>query len=248
MEWWGNLGSSAAVPQDYGRWQHGLAAGRQSARLPVPPSPCDRSPRATRIWHVVQVAAAQIRRRRPVPRPFTITWAPRRTGLTNWMFNEPLGGSAGSTHLHRIWRDESTWRIQSRCKVCPEAIGESADIVAADCWDGGGPSGEDDGVNAVLVRTRAGAALFDAAVAAGSLTVLRDITFRDTDRFQPDQVRHKRAVWARMCGIRATRGRAPSVRDLRVRRRISLPPASRRRRPRRSVRDTRTVPCGRATP
>jgi coenzyme F420 hydrogenase subunit beta len=38
------------------------------------------------------------------------------------------------------------------------------------------------------------------------------------DRFQPHQVRKKRAVWARMSGIRATGGRAPSVRGLRIRR------------------------------
>jgi coenzyme F420 hydrogenase subunit beta len=131
---------------------------------------------------------------------------------------ETAGGAVHELTYDEMWRDESTWRIQSRCKICPDAIGESADIVAADCWDGGGPQGEDAGFNAVLVRTGAGAALFDAAVAAGRLTLVRDITFRDMDRFQPHQVRKKRAVWARMSGIRATGGRAPSVRGLRIRR------------------------------
>ncbi|HWD74746.1 MAG TPA: Coenzyme F420 hydrogenase/dehydrogenase, beta subunit C-terminal domain, partial [Solirubrobacteraceae bacterium] len=131
---------------------------------------------------------------------------------------ETAGGAVHELTYDEMWRDESTWRIQSRCKICPDAIGESADIVAADCWDGGGPHGEDAGFNAILVRTGAGAALFDAAVAAGRLTLVRDITFRDMDGFQPHQVRKKRAVWARMSGIRATGGRAPSVRGLRVRR------------------------------
>jgi coenzyme F420 hydrogenase subunit beta len=131
---------------------------------------------------------------------------------------QTAGGAVHELTYNEMWRDESTWRIQSRCKICPDAIGESADIVAADCWDGGSPAGEDDGFNAVLVRTGAGAALFEAAVAAGRLTLVRDITFRDMDRFQPHQVRKKRAVWARISGIRATGGRTPSVRGLRIRR------------------------------
>ena len=124
-------------------------------------------------------------------------------------------GNPGPTHLEtadgdvhelsydEMWEDERTWRLQSRCKICPDALGEGADLVAADCWDGGGPTGEDAGFNAILVRTTAGLELFDAGLHAGVLTVAREIGFRDMDRFQPHQVRKKQAVLARLVGMRA---------------------------------------------
>jgi coenzyme F420 hydrogenase subunit beta len=124
-------------------------------------------------------------------------------------------GNPGATHFEtadgdvheltydEMWEDEGTWRLQSRCKICPDALGEGADLVAADCWDGGGPTGEDAGFNAILVRTTAGLELFDAGVRAGVLTVTDEIGFRDMDRFQPHQVRKKQAVWARLIGMRA---------------------------------------------
>ena len=49
-----------------------------------------------------------------------------------------------------MWEDEATWRIQSRCKICPDAIGEAADIVAGDTWPDATPRGEDAGFNSIL--------------------------------------------------------------------------------------------------
>lgn len=115
-----------------------------------------------------------------------------------------------------MWGNESGWRIQPRCKICPDAVGEAADIVSADCWPGGAPVGEDAGFNAVLVRTRAGARLFESAVADGALTVVRGVGFRDLDKFQPHQVRKKRAVWARLAGMRAAGMAVPEVEGLRI--------------------------------
>ncbi|MDH3596957.1 MAG: Coenzyme F420 hydrogenase/dehydrogenase, beta subunit C-terminal domain [Rhodospirillales bacterium] len=115
-----------------------------------------------------------------------------------------------------MWGDEAGWRIQPRCKICPDAIGEAADLVSADCWPGGAPQGEDEGFNAVLARTRVGVGLFERAVAAGALTVVRAIGFRDMDLFQPHQVRKKRAVWARLEGMRAAGMAVPRVERLRI--------------------------------
>jgi coenzyme F420 hydrogenase subunit beta len=103
-----------------------------------------------------------------------------------------------------MWEQESKWRLQPRCKICPDSIGESADLVACDLWPGGGPMGEDDGFNGVIVRTRRGRELFEAACAAGAITLdSRSLGFRDLDGFQPHQVRKKRAVWARLTGMQA---------------------------------------------
>jgi coenzyme F420 hydrogenase subunit beta len=115
-----------------------------------------------------------------------------------------------------MWGDEGSWGIQPRCKICPDAIGEAADLVSTDCWPGGAPEGEDAGFNAVLARTRTGVELFESAVAAGAIEVVRGIGFRDMDLFQPHQVRKKRAVWARLEGMHAAGMAVPEVARLRI--------------------------------
>ncbi|MGN6168017.1 MAG: Coenzyme F420 hydrogenase/dehydrogenase, beta subunit C-terminal domain, partial [Solirubrobacteraceae bacterium] len=137
-------------------------------------------------------------------------------------------GNPGLTHIEtttgavheltygEMWsEDEATWRIQSRCKICPGPLGEGADIVAADCWDDGAPLGEDAGFNAILARTEQGVRLFDAAVADGTVTVTERIGFGDMDRFQPHQLAKKYAVWPRLIGMRVAGSpalRAPGLR------------------------------------
>ena len=117
---------------------------------------------------------------------------------------ETRDGRAFELTYQEMWEDEATWRIQPRCKICPDAIGESADLAASDIWPGGSPRGEDAGFNGIIVRTRRGLSLYQAAVAAGAIVVeSRTPSFRDLDEFQPHQVRKKRAVWARLAGMRA---------------------------------------------
>jgi len=53
-----------------------------------------------------------------------------------------------------FWGDESNWKVPFRCKICPDAIGESSDIAALDTWRGGSPKGEDEGINAAMIRKK----------------------------------------------------------------------------------------------
>ncbi len=129
---------------------------------------------------------------------------------------ETTGGRSFELSYEDMWGNESGWRIQPRCKICPDAIGEAADVVSSDCWPGGAPEGEDDGFNAVFARTRAGVSLFERAVTSGALTVVRSIGIRDMDLFQPHQVRKKRAVWARLQGMREAGMVVPAVERLRI--------------------------------
>ena len=116
-----------------------------------------------------------------------------------------------------MWEDEATWRIQPRCKICPDAIGESADLAASDVWPGGGPGGEDEGFNGIIVRTQRGLELYRAALEAGAIAVeSRLVDFRDFDGFQPHQVRKKRAVWARLAGMKAAGQAVPQTDNLRL--------------------------------
>ncbi|MBY6141921.1 Coenzyme F420 hydrogenase/dehydrogenase, beta subunit C-terminal domain [Leisingera daeponensis] len=116
---------------------------------------------------------------------------------------ETRDGRAFEKTYGEMWADESGWRIQTRCKICPDALGEAADIAAADIWPGASPEGEDAGFNGVITRTEAGERLFRAACEAGGLTAGAAITPRQFDSFQPHQVRKKQALLARLRGMAA---------------------------------------------
>ncbi len=129
----------------------------------------------------------------------------------------------GSTEAHYLdfWgEDESMWMLPWRCKVCPDGIGEAADLAAADTWPGGSPtregSGDDPGTNAVLARSAAGLELLEAAERDGALVIERDATIDEMSDYQPHQVRKKHAVASRYLGM-ADEGRiVPATARLRL--------------------------------
>jgi coenzyme F420 hydrogenase subunit beta len=127
---------------------------------------------------------------------------------------ETKDGRAFQLTYQQLWEDEAKWMIQPRCRICADAIGLSADIAASDVWPGGGPTGEDDGFNGIIVRTTRGLELYEAAVAAGVLTIERAASFADFDVFQPHQLRKRRAVWARLKGMKIAGKPVPLVTDL----------------------------------
>ena len=76
---------------------------------------------------------------------------------------ETKDGRAFELTYQQLWEDEAKWMIQPRCRICADAIGLSADIAASDVWPGGGPTGEDDGFNGFIVRTKRGLIEFETA-------------------------------------------------------------------------------------
>ena len=115
-----------------------------------------------------------------------------------------------------MWEDESGWQVETRCKFCPDALGEAADVASADIWPGGAPTGEDEGFNGIIVRTAVGEDLVASAVQAGDLVVADSITPRQFDDLQPHQVRKKESLAARYQGL-ADAGVAPiETRGLRI--------------------------------
>jgi coenzyme F420 hydrogenase subunit beta len=130
---------------------------------------------------------------------------------------ETTDGRSFELSYRDMWEDEATWRIQPRCKICPDAIGESADLAASDVWPGGAPTRDDAGFNGIIVRTVRGLELYRSALAAGAIIALpREIGFRDFDSFQPHQVRKKRVVWARFAGMRSAGHPIPETHNLRL--------------------------------
>ncbi len=114
---------------------------------------------------------------------------------------ETHDGRSFELSYNEMWDDESGWKTESRCTVCPDALGEAADVAAADAWPGGGPTGEDEGFNGIMVRSAAGAELVASANRAGALVLGDPITVREYDDLQPHQVRKKVALSARYEGF-----------------------------------------------
>ena len=129
---------------------------------------------------------------------------------------ETLDGRQFTKSYLDMWEDEAGWQVETRCKFCPDALGEAADVASADVWPGGAPTGEDAGFNGIIVRTAAGEELVDSAVAAGELVLDEPITPREFDDLQPHQVRRKEALAARYQGL-VDAGIAPiETRGLRI--------------------------------
>jgi len=124
-------------------------------------------------------------------------------------------------HYLDFWGDdESQWSLPWRCKICPDGIGEAADIAASDTWPGGSPDREtsdaDPGTNAVIVRTEPGRELLDAAVEAGAVTLGHAITPEDVSVYQPHQIRKKYAAGPRLEALAAAGRIAPVTNGLRL--------------------------------
>lgn len=116
------------------------------------------------------------------------------------------------------WSDELNQDIQFRCKICPDAIGELADIVCGDAWitEDGYPSFErQEGWNAVIARTARGAALLDEARTAGRL-VVTPMSRDELSLMQPHHVERKKSVFARLAAMAACRQPMPRFRRLRL--------------------------------
>ncbi len=124
-------------------------------------------------------------------------------------------------HYIDYWgEDETTWALPFRCKICPDGIGEAADIAAADTWVGGSPnridSVDDPGTNALIARTRAGEELIASAATDGTLTLEHDIVPHTVSVYQPHQVNKKYAAWPRHQGLIEAGRMAPKTERLRI--------------------------------
>lgn len=117
------------------------------------------------------------------------------------------------------WGRYLSTAVQYRCKICPDAVGGSADIAAADAWYGG-ESGyptfeEQDGRSLVISRTAAGRELLDRAARSQAL-ILDDLAPKEIELMQPAQARRKRLVAARTAAARTLWQPVPAMSGLSI--------------------------------
>ncbi len=126
----------------------------------------------------------------------------RGNGNPGKMYIKTDTGEEYDKDYNSFWGEESTWRVPFRCKICPDAIGESADVAALDTWPGGSPKGEDEGFNAAIARTQKGLELLNNVVDAGYIKKGNTLNIEEINDFQPHQVKKKQAVFARHRGMK----------------------------------------------
>ncbi len=106
---------------------------------------------------------------------------------------------------------------QFRCKICPDAIGETADVSCPDGWimENGKPLHEEaPGMNVVIARTPKGEALIRDAEAAGAM-VLEPFSIAELETMHADHMPRKVSWPARMLGLRLAGQPAMEVRRYR---------------------------------
>lgn len=130
-------------------------------------------------------------------------------------FRARQGDRMGEADYATSWGQILGRTVQWRCKICPDGIGQSADIVAADLWEtdrAGYPLFEErDGVSALIARTQRGLEIVELAARAGVLT-LRQIPMQQLANVQPLQDERRRLLLARILGAAAAGRRAPRYR------------------------------------
>lgn len=132
---------------------------------------------------------------------------------------ETRDGEVGGMSYADSWGKYLSKQVQFRCKICPDAVGGSADVAAADAWYGGETGypqfEEQDGRSLIMVRTEAGAALVECCRAAGDLSVA-PVDVREIDLMQPSQANRKRLIAARLAAAISLRQPVPRMAGLHI--------------------------------
>lgn len=112
-------------------------------------------------------------------------------------------GRQVSASYDESWGQALGPAVQWRCKICPDGVGESSDISAADFWqtdDRGYPDfAEGEGCSAVLARTARGHEILVRALAEG-VVVGRPLALDRLAAVQPLQVNRRATLLGRLVG------------------------------------------------
>jgi coenzyme F420 hydrogenase subunit beta len=128
-------------------------------------------------------------------------------------------GSERSMSYFDSWGGILSNHVQLRCKVCADGTGKAADLVFADAWhcdEKGYPLFEErDGISLIVARTAKGAALMSEAGNAGKLAA-KPFDPADLAAIQPGQSGRRRALLARLAGLRLLGRPVPRYRGLHI--------------------------------
>ena len=128
---------------------------------------------------------------------------------------ERRGTESVSASYDESWGEHLGPAVQWRCKICPDGVGESSDVTAADLWEAderGYPDfTERAGVSALIARTERGLDVVTRAIAAGVLEAT-PLDIDELARVQPLQRERRQTLLGRLVGTVAAGGRVPRFR------------------------------------
>jgi coenzyme F420 hydrogenase subunit beta len=140
----------------------------------------------------------------------------RGDGCPGPMVMKSHDGRVFQFDYNEMWEDESRWQLQFRCKICPDSIGERADVTVADVWPGGKPDTEGLGFNGFIARTSRGARLLEAAVRSGAIKLTEDLGFDGLELAQGSHSRRKQGLASRLRALQDAGMSAPCFERLRL--------------------------------
>lgn len=141
----------------------------------------------------------------------------RGDGWPGFAVAELADGRRLTMDYDNSWGHILNKHLQFRCKICPDGIGEFADITCADGWhfdDKGVASFEErDGRSLILTRTARGEALLRTMI-EGQAIMIQPCTRDEMARMQPYQAHRKCFVWSRLIAMAMMGKRLPTFRGL----------------------------------
>lgn len=146
----------------------------------------------------------------------TATFQYRGEGWPGFARARRHDNTEASMDYNSSWGRILNRHLQFRCKICPDGVGEFADLVCADAWygkDGYPDFSERDGRSLIVARTERGQALYDRAVAEGWI-VTEPLDLAEIAKMQPYQVSRKRNSMARIAGLFGARRVRPYFKNL----------------------------------
>lgn len=139
----------------------------------------------------------------------------RGHGWPGDFYAETPDGLSVTTSYDESWGKHLGPSMQWRCKVCPDGVGESADLVAGDFWKtdarGYPVFANSDGVSALIARTKRGHDFILSAVANGIIGA-EPLELKHISAVQPYQAERRATLWARLFGRRLAGWQTPKYR------------------------------------
>jgi len=123
-------------------------------------------------------------------------------------------GTEFSSDYNHAWGQVLNRKLQFRCKICPDGIGELADLVCGDAWvtvNGYPDFEEKPGRSLVIARTKLGNGILQLATNQGFLSV-EPMNLNDLNAAQPYQLTRRRSIFPRVLAMRAAGKPVPNYR------------------------------------
>lgn len=117
---------------------------------------------------------------------------------------EKHDGTSHEVDYGTSWGSILNRYLQPRCKICPDGIGEFADVVCADAWygkDGYPDFSEQDGRSLIISRTKVGDDLVNTSCDTNYLCTA-SLPIADISQMQPYQEMRKKMVLSRLLALK----------------------------------------------